>query len=96
MLARRPTISRKSPAANDADVGVLNPTTPSRWFRRTIISLYILVIRRVLLVSAVQNDMQAARMRGRMRAVPRVTYGGTTGGCGVQVADGVKRFVQQL
>jgi Matrixin/Putative Ig domain len=70
----------------------LNPTTPSRWFEPDSNQPVVFYVNPTGAPSFVQiqEDMQAAMNAWtKTGGSLRVTYGGGTGGCGVQVADGV-------
>lgn len=70
----------------------LNPTTPSRWFEADSnqpVAFYVNPTGAPGFLQ-IQEDMQAAMDAwSKAGGGIRVTYGGATGGCGVQVADGV-------
>lgn len=69
---------------------LLNPTTPSRWFEpdsNLPVVFYVNPAGAPAFLQ-IQDDMQAAMNAwSNAGASIRVTYGGSTGGCGVQVAD---------
>ena len=70
----------------------LNPTTPSRWFEPDSNQPVVFYVNPTGAPSylQLQDDVQAAMDAwSRGGGSLRVTYGGTTNGCGVQVADGV-------
>ena len=70
----------------------LNPTTPSRWFEADSNQPVVFYVNPSGAPSflQLQTDMQAAMDTwSKAGGSLRVTYGGTTGGCGVQIADGV-------
>jgi Matrixin/Putative Ig domain len=71
---------------------LLNPTSPARWFEPDSNQPVVFYVNPTGApsFSQLQDDMQAAMDAwSRAGGSLRVTYGGTTGGCGVQVADGV-------
>ena len=67
----------------------LNPTTPSRWFEPDSNQPVVFFVNPTGAPSflELQEDMQAAMSAWSVGSL-RVNYGGATGGCGVQVADG--------
>ncbi len=70
----------------------LNPTTPSRWFEPDSNQPVVFYVNTTGAPSFFQvpDDVQAAMNAWSTAGGGiRVTYGGPTGGCGVQVADGV-------
>lgn len=71
---------------------LLNPTTPARWFEPDSNQPVVFYVNPAGApgFAQLQDDMQAAMDAwSRAGGSLRVTYGGTTGGCGVQVADGL-------
>jgi hypothetical protein len=69
----------------------LNPTTPSRWFEPDSNQPVVFYVNPTGAPSflQMQDDMQAAMDAwSKAGGSLRVTYGGATSGCGVQVADG--------
>jgi len=68
---------------------LLNPTTPSRWFEPDSNQPVVFYVNPTGAPSflQLQEDMQSAMSAWSIGSL-RVNYGGTTGGCGVQVADG--------
>ena len=69
----------------------LNPTTPSRWFEPDTNQPVVFYVNPAGAPSflLLQDDMQAGMNAWSMAGGSlRVTYGGATSGCGVQVADG--------
>jgi len=69
----------------------LNPTTPSRWFEADSNQPVVFYVNPTGApgVMQVQEDVQAAMDTwSKAGASLRVAFGGMTGGCGVQVADG--------
>jgi hypothetical protein len=69
----------------------LNPTTPSRWFEPDSNQPVVFYVNPTGAPSflQVQDDMQAGMNAwSQAGGSLRVTYGGATSGCGVQVADG--------
>ena len=69
----------------------LNPTTPARWFEPDSNQPVVFYANPAgaPLVLKMQEDMQAVMNAwSQAGSSLRVTYGGTSGGCGVQVADG--------
>lgn len=71
---------------------VLNPNSPARWFEPDSNQPVVFYVNPTGAPSflQLQDDMQAAMnaWSGAGGSI-RVTYGGTTAGCGVQVADGI-------
>lgn len=70
---------------------LLNPSSPVRWFEPDSNQPVVFYVNPIGAPSflLLQEDMQAAMNAwSGVGGSIRVTYGGTTGGCGVQVADG--------
>ena len=93
LLAQPPDYQSKESSGKMTPLwALLNPTTPARWFEPDSsqpVVFYVNPNGAPGFVN-VQEDMQASMnaWSGAGGSL-RVTYGGTTGGCGVQVADGV-------
>lgn len=71
---------------------LLNPSSPSRWFEADSNQPVVFYVNPAGApgFSQLQEDMQAAMNAwSRAGGLLRVNYGGTTTGCGVQVADGL-------
>jgi hypothetical protein len=84
--------SKESSGAMTPLWAFLNPTTPSRWFEPDSSQPVVFYVNPTGAPGFlnVQEDMQASMTAwSRAGGSLQVTYGGTTGGCGVQVADGV-------
>jgi hypothetical protein len=69
---------------------LLNPTTPSRWFEPDSNQPVVFYVNPTGVPSflQIQDDVQAGMDAWTKASNIRVTYGGPTSGCGVQVADG--------
>jgi hypothetical protein len=71
---------------------LLNPSSPARWFEADTNQPVVFYVNPTGAPSflQLQEDMQAAMNAWSSAGGSlRLTYGGTTGGCGVQVADGL-------
>jgi hypothetical protein len=69
---------------------LLNPASPSRWFEADSNQPVVFYVNPTGAPGflSMQEDMQAAVSAWSVGSI-RVSYGGQTGGCGVQVADGL-------
>jgi hypothetical protein len=93
LLAQPAEFNSKESAGEMTPLWVfLNPTTPSRWFEPDSNQPVVFYVNPTGAPSflQLQDDVQAAMDAwSKAGGSIRVTYGGATSGCGVQVADGV-------